>query len=108
MREGGYVQRGFRSRVVRILDRARTEILPSPRDAVDSAGPGRVCTAAGLPLVGFELAAARNVFFLLAQNGSCGQMMSAQPLHRAVRAKKKNLGYVITIRPANAVLYPHS
>lgn len=47
----------------------RTEILPSPRDEVDSAGPGRACAAAGLPLVGFELAAARfrNVFFLLAK-----------------------------------------
>lgn len=46
----------------------RTEILPSPRDEVDSAGPGRACAAAGLPLVGFELATARfrNVFFLLA------------------------------------------
>lgn len=54
---GGYTQRGFRSGAVRILDRARTEILPSTRDEVDSAGPERECAAAVRPLVGFELVA---------------------------------------------------
>lgn len=58
--DGGYTQRGFRSGAVRILDRARTEILPSSRDEVDSAGPERECAAAAVrPLVDFELVATR-------------------------------------------------
>lgn len=39
------------------MDRARTEILPSTRDEVDSAGPERECAAAVRPLVDFELVA---------------------------------------------------